>query len=79
MSLKTGIPGWVWMQALITGYNTLKLASLDGILPKTGKCNVTPFSKLDVAWSFRGSADGLDDNMKGGKVCYDLTAPEPPV
>lgn len=73
-----GHTGWAWMQALITGYNSIKYVSLDGILPVTGKCKVTPYSPLDVDWSFRGSDDGLKDYLKGNKGNYELKAPEPP-
>lgn len=75
---KEGYWGWTKMQALITGYNTIKVAGLDGILPETGKCKVTPFSSLDVAWSFQGSDDGLDDHKKGSNGTYKLQPPQPP-
>src|SRR5215471_5137495 len=48
---KNGYSGWTLMQALITGYNAAKVVGLDGILPQTGVCRVTPYADLDVAWS----------------------------
>jgi hypothetical protein len=74
---ENGHSGWAKMQVLITGYNTLKVAGLEGFMPRTGKCKVMPFSSLDVSWSFRGADDGLDDYLRGSKVCYELKAPEP--
>jgi hypothetical protein len=67
--------GWAWMQALITGYNAIKAAGLDGLLPQTGKCKVTPFSDLDVAWSFRGSDDGFRDYRNDSSTKLLLKAP----
>lgn len=75
---ENGYSGWTWMQTLITGYNVLKVTSLDALLPKTGVCAVTPYSDLDVAWSFRGSDDGLDDYRQGSGANYTPKAPEPP-
>jgi hypothetical protein len=75
---ENGYTGWTYMQTLITGYNVLKMAGLDGILPQTGVCAVTPYSDLDVAWSFQGSDDGLNDYKNGSGANYVLKAPEPP-
>ena len=76
---KEGYYGWAKMQALITGYNTLKVAGLKGVLPETGVCKVTSFSRVDVDWSFRGAGDGLDDNRKGSKSPQVLKAPKLPL
>lgn len=74
-----GYLGWTKMQALITGYNSIKVVGLDGILPQTGICKVTQYSDLDVAWSFQGSDDGIDDYKKrSNKTSYKLKAPQPP-
>ena len=70
--------GWAKMQALITGYNAIKGVGAKDILPQTGVCKVTPYSNLDVAWSFRGSDDGLQDYLKGSKTNLELKAPQPP-
>lgn len=69
-----GYPGWAWMQALITGYNVLKAAGLDGLLPQTGKCKITPFSQIDVDWSFRGSDVGFRDYRNDSTTKLDLKA-----
>ena len=75
---KEGHWGWTKMQALITGYNVTKKVGLEGLLPQTGVCQVTPFSKLDVAWSFQGADDGLDDYLNGSQTPQTLNAPQPP-
>ncbi|MGH9820535.1 MAG: hypothetical protein ACRD43_10235 [Pyrinomonadaceae bacterium] len=76
---ENGYTGWAYMQTLITGYNTIKMAGGRGILPETGKCPVTPFSQVDVDWSFRGSDDGLRDYRNGSKTKLDLKAPGLPL
>jgi hypothetical protein len=76
---ENGHSGWAWMQALITGYNTIKVFGGKDILPETGKCKVTSFSQEDVDWSFRGSDDGLRDYMKGSKTKLVLKTPGLPL
>ena len=76
---ENGSIGWGYMQSLITGYNLLKLVGLDSLLPATGKCKVSPFSQIDVDWSFRGSDDGLKDHGKGSDKKLRLTAPDLPL
>ena len=76
---ENGHTGWAWMQALITGYNYIKGFGGKGLLPETGKCKVTPFSRADVDWSFRGSDDGLRDYLKGSKTKLELKAPGLPL
>lgn len=76
---EAGYLGWTKMQALITGYNTLKVTGLKGFLPETGACKVTSFSQVDVDWSFRGADDGLNDSRKGSKSPQVLEAPDLPL
>lgn len=73
-----GHAGWAKMQALITGYNVIKIFGGKGLLPQTGKCKVTNSSPLDIAWSFQGADDGLNDYLKGSKTNIELKAPQPP-
>lgn len=75
---ENGYSGYAYMQVLITGYNVIKGVGGKGLLPETGKCKVTPYSDLDVAWSFRGADDGLDDYRNGSKTKLVLKAPQPP-
>jgi hypothetical protein len=74
-----GYTAWVQMQALIGGYNALKAYGLRGLLPETGVCKVTPFSRADVDWSFRGADDGLEDYRKGSKSPQKLKTPDLPL
>lgn len=74
-----GYTGWAKMQALITGYNSMKVYGMKGLLPETGVCKVTSFSQVDVDWSFRGADDGLGDYRKGSKSPQKLKAPDLPL
>jgi hypothetical protein len=68
-----------YMKLLIFGYNSIKALGLKGLLPETGTCKVTVFSRLDYAWSSRGADDGLGDHLLGPRTYnYDLIAPQPP-
>jgi len=76
---KEGRSGWDRMNVLILGYNVIKGVGLDRLLPETGKCKVSQFSKEDVAWSQVGAGDGLADFLRGSKTAnFKLKPPQIP-
>lgn len=67
------------MKFLVLAYSSVKALGLKGLLPETGKCKVSPFSRLGYEWGSRGADDGLDDFLLGSKTTnYELRAPELP-
>jgi hypothetical protein len=71
-----GFTGWAYMQALITGYEGIKMFGGKGLLPETGKCKVTPFDPKAALWALDGTDDGLSDYRKGSKSAVELKPPK---
>ena len=68
-----------YMKTLVLGYSAIKALGLKGLLPKTGICEVSSFSRLEYNWSSRGADDGLDDYLLGSATSnYELRPPDLP-
>ena|SRR5215475_11646178 len=68
-----------YMKMLVLGYSAIKALGLKGLLPKTGRCEVSSFSRLEYNWSSRGADDGLEDYLLGSKSSnYELRPPDLP-
>lgn len=67
------------MKFLVLAYSSVKALGLKGVLPKTGKCEVSPFSRLSYQWGSQGADDGLNDYLLGSKTSnYELRPPDLP-
>jgi hypothetical protein len=71
-----GWAGWAYMNALIPGYEGIKMFGARKILPETGKCKVSPFDPKAVLWALQGTNEGFGDYLDGANTVRDIKLPK---